>query len=73
MVNYTKAELDKLTEEELDKRAMKNLLSLSIFLNQLRTLTHRIKKLDTLETIHASLTKNKILIDEVLEKIDNEF
>ena len=72
MNKYSKAELDKISDEEINRRANKNLLSLSIFLNQLRTLIPRVKDNDTLETIHASLTKNKILIDEVLEKIDNE-
>lgn len=72
MNKYSKAELDKISDKEINRRANKNLLSLSIFLNQLRTLIPRVKDNDTLETIHASLTKNKILIDEVLEKIDNE-
>ncbi len=66
-----KTELDKLSKENIKKKAMQNLLSLSISLNQLRSLTHQIKDKDTLETIHASLTKNKIYINELLEKIDN--
>jgi len=71
MSKYTRAELDKLTEEALNQKAMKNLNSVSIFLNQLRSLTYRIKDKDTLETIHASLTKNKIYINQLLERIDN--
>jgi len=71
MSNYTRAELDKLSQEALNQKAMKNLNSVSIFLNQLRSLTYRIKDKDTLETIHASLTKNKIYINQLLERIDN--
>ncbi len=73
MNKFTKAELDKLTEKEIGERVINNLFSISISLNQIKTLSKRNKNKDTADTIHASLDKTKLIIDSVMEDIDFRF